>query len=290
MKKNKEILLGVLNITIQPHYPDKYIELFEDVFNAKKIKKYYGDKYGIISKLKNTSGEVLAPTLYGEISIFTEIEVNGSWFDLKSLDEVEERDLKEINIPERFRPNLSRCLFVFDATHHKLYFENKNSNGTYFGCKKIEKLFSSIFCDESIISKYGDVAVTLEPQENVLETLLSYPQINKIFIRVTPPNPDDLTEITSVWMNKLNNMQAKCYEETITSKSNSQTLVLDEATKQVANVASENGYVTVQGKDIENRKIKDSTKEHPKIIPIEYDIDRGIIGTLVNFIKTKVRR
>lgn len=290
MKKNKEVLLGVLNITIQPHTPDKYIELFYDVFNQKCIKKYYGDRRGIISRLRDISGDVSAKALQGEISIFTEIDVDGSWFDIESLDEVEGVDIKEINLPERFRPNLARCLFVFDAIHHKLYFENKSFNGDYFGCKNIERLIFNIFNNEKIVSKYGDVAVTLVPEENILETLLSYPQINKIFIRITPPNPDDLTDITTEWMERLNDMEAKSYEETLTSKSKSQTLKLDETTKQIAKVASKNGFVTIFGKDIENKKIQDSTKEHPQIIRIDCDIEYGILGTLINFIKAKVKK
>ena len=55
------------------------------MFNGKFIEKYYGDKQGIISKIVNISKDVGTLSLRGEISIFTKIDTDGNWFDVKSL-------------------------------------------------------------------------------------------------------------------------------------------------------------------------------------------------------------
>lgn len=290
MKKINRIDLGILNITIQPHSPERYIELFYDVFKGKFIGKYYGDKQGIISKIVNITEDVGALSLRGEISIFTKIDTDGNWFDVKSLDEADENDLKEINIPANLRPNLTRCNFIFDATNHKMYFENRSSNNDKFGFKSIERLIYSIFNREKIVNQYGDVAVCLMPEENALERLLSYPQINKFEMRITPPNPDDLADITEKTMRRLNSMNAKNMEQSFSSKTKSQSLELDEETKQLAKIASKNGFVKVIARDAYDRVVQDSTQEHPQKVFLEYDIEGGVIAALINFIRSKVRK
>ena len=267
MNKLKKLRVGTINITIQPHNEDMYIQLFQSVFKSKTIEKYYGDKQGIISKIEDITKEIGKKSLKGDISIFTRIDVDGAWFDIKSLDEADDSELKEINIPENLKPNLARCHFIFDANSHKMYF---------------------LFNKDNIVAKFGDVAVSLIPEENTLEKLLSYPQITKICMRITPPNPDDLADEEAKWMEKLNAMGAKNIEQNLTASTVSGTIKLDEETSKFAKVANSNGFVKVVARDAYNNTIEDSTVMHPKKEILEYDMESGIWPYFYKFVKNKI--
>lgn len=287
MHKRKKFKVGILNITIQPHNEDKYIQLFKEVFKSKLVEKYYGDKRGIISKIEDISEDIKVKSLKGIISIFTKIDMDGAWFDVKSLDEAEDDDLKEINIPENLNPNLSKCSFIFVAKTHKMYFQVLNDRGDTFSPKNIEKLIYNLFNQENIVKSFGDVPVSLIPEENTLEKLLSYPQITKICMRITPPNPDDLADEEAKWMNKLNEMGAKNIEQSLTA-STSSSIKLDEDMIKFAQVASTNGFIKVVARDAYNNVVEDSTKQHPKKEIVDYDTDRGIWPDFYQFVKNQI--
>ena len=286
----KNTKIGTLNITIQPHNEDRYIQLFEEVFKHRIIEKYYGDKQGIISKIEDISEDIGVRSLRGNISIFTKIDVDGAWFDIKSLNEADDKDLKEINIPENLKPNLSICNFIFDAHNHKMYFLLLNDKRDRFSPKNIEKIMFNLFNQEKIVSVFGDVAVSLVPEENTLEKLLSYPQITQICMRITPPNPDDLADEETKWMSKLTDMGAKNIEQKLTVSTSSGTIRLDEETKKFAQVANTNGFVKVVARDAYNNTIEDSTKAHPKLENMEYDADVGIWPSFYQLIRRKFLR
>jgi hypothetical protein len=46
-------------------------------------------------------------------------------------------------------------------------------------------------------------------------------------------------------------------------------LTLSKRNRALAEIAAENGYVSGRGKDAQGKKTDVSTKEHPKIIPVE---------------------
>lgn len=288
MNKLKKLRVGTINITIQPHNEDMYIQLFQSVFKSKTIEKYYGDKQGIISKIEDITKEIGKKSLKGDISIFTRIDVDGAWFDIKSLAEADDSELKEINIPENLKPNLARCHFIFDANSHKMYFLLANDKGDSFSPKNIEKMIYNLFNKDNIVAKFGDIAVSLIPEENTLERLLSYPQITKICMRITPPNPDDLADEEAKWMEKLNAMGAKNIEQNLTASTVSGTIKLDEETKKFAKVANSNGFVKVVARDAYNNTIEDSTVMHPKKEILEYDIESGIWPYFYKFVKNKI--
>lgn len=276
---------GALNITTQPHSPQKYINLFNAAFqNGKKgiDGKYYGEKRGIIGKLITPVD--LPNALIGSLHIFTTIDKDKPWLNREKLNEAEECEKDEIRIPDYLYPNLTTCHFIFDANSHKLYFETKNKKNENFGPKPIENLFSNIFNNDSLFQEYGQVDVTLIPQSNALDNLLSNPVIKKLEIKITPPNPDDLAEAEREIMERLNTLNAKEAEINYTA-SNENGIKIDAQTKTIAEIASTNGIVSVKAINDKGLLIKDSTKAHPCVQPFDSDAELGIETVLKNFLR-----
>lgn len=287
MPKQRRLFVSVLNITMQPHTPEKYIELFYDVFYQKISYKYHGEKFGVISKIKDIQDKMKNLALFGEISIFTNINKDAPWFNFESLEEAEENDIKEIIIPDNLRPNLTKCFFVFDAKKHQMFFITKNGADMSFGGKCMEKFIYNLLNSERNIEKYGNIAVSLLPERNVLEKIFSYPHISKLSIILAPPNPDDLADEEAKLMEKLNAMKAKKMEQSYTAETRTTSLVIDDETRKLSQIASSNGYVTVSAKDFYGASVTDSTKEHPLVISRQYYNDDDVRDELISIAKEK---
>lgn len=287
MPKQRKLSVSVLNITVQPHSPQKYVELFNDVFKQKNACKYYGEKFGIISKLEDIEEKTGILALFGEISIFTNINKDAPWFNFESLEEAAENDIMEIKIPDKLRPNLTKCFFVFNAIKHQMFFITKNGQDMSFGGMCIKKFIYNLFNTEQNIQKFGDIAVNLIPESNIIDKLFSYPHLSKLNIVLTPPNPDDLADEEAKLMEKLNTMRAKKMEQSYTAERRTTSLNVDEETRRLSEIASNNGYVSVVAKDVYGISIIDSTKEHPLVITRQYDEDDDVRQQLISIMKEK---
>ncbi len=94
LRKN---VFGILNITTQPHSPEKYINLFYAAFQNGKNgvdEKYYGEKRGIIGKLITLNN--IPNALIGALYIFTTIDKNKPWLNREKLNEAEDFEKNEI--------------------------------------------------------------------------------------------------------------------------------------------------------------------------------------------------
>ena len=75
MGREKKIEMGAINITIHPHSPRKYVELFKKVKKLKSIQHIHSDKYGLLTTvmyLDKEEGE--ASPLTGDLYRFTNIK------------------------------------------------------------------------------------------------------------------------------------------------------------------------------------------------------------------------
>ena len=129
MARLTTISSGILNIRINKHSPEIYIDLINDLYKLKKLVKLHGDRHGVLSMIdrKKISDE---PQIFGVISTFIKIEEDTEWFDLSSLADATEEMVSKINIPQDLFPNRASFYFTFDPKSHQLYFQNY-SEGKY---------------------------------------------------------------------------------------------------------------------------------------------------------------
>lgn len=264
----KKIRLVSLNITIQPHTPEKYIGLLRKAFQLKRPVKLRGSDYGMIGSCKyNSKSEMIT----GDIYKFLSIDLSKPWFNSEKLQKAEDEDLEELNIPAKLKPNLETFRYIFYPKGHHVFVETY-SDGNTIGPQQLKRLFTSLFTDQDIVTAYGEVDVTIEPNAETVEEIFNIPSLSRLTIRVTRPNPDDLEDLEEeIWRRMDEEHISK--EERILTGIRGQSIEPSEATRQLAEVAASNGYVKGHGIGIDGSVVEISTVSHPFIAETTYDAD-----------------
>ena len=252
----KTVKLSVVNIALsQPHNHERYFQLWQTAFRAKRPIKVHGHTCAMIGTIDLDETKSY---IFGHLFKFTEIEVDGAWLDLITGKKADDNIVSEqVSIPDRLRPNLQEFPYVFDLDTHRLVFINKLDSRAnlypYMVKKMLERLFMSV-------PVFGQPDITIEPEHESLQKIFSMPRLKKLEITITPPNALDDTERRILGL--LDNRNLSRYEEIQTSK-DSRGVIVDEDTKAKANVAKSNGLVKATGKDENGKTVNYSTEDHP---------------------------
>ncbi|MDD2270977.1 MAG: DUF4747 family protein [Desulfuromonadaceae bacterium] len=268
MTQLKKIRIVSLNITIQPHTPDMYVDLLRKAFKLKKPVRLRGSDYGMIGSLKyNPESE----TVTGDIYKFLSIDLTKPWFNSKKLQKAEDEDLEELNIPDNLKPNLETFGYIFYPQGHHLFVETY-SGGNTIGPQQLKRLFDILLSSPEILATYGHVDVTIEPTAESLDQILKIPSLSRLTIRVTRPNPDDLDDLEEEVFSRMDEEHVS-KEERVLTGIRGQSIEPSEATIKLARVAASNGYVKGHGQGVDNNPIEISTVKHPYIAEAVYDAD-----------------
>ena len=275
----RSVSYAALNIRLHPHSPEMYVDLMHKAFGLKRQVQLRGDSYGILRQIEPISDDPLQG-LEGEIAKYTKIEA-GSWFNLNELRAADEVEKKQIHIPPEMMPNFTFFNFVFFPGNHYLIIECKDTFGQ-LSPRSIEKFFSTLFNASELVDEFNKVEITLIPKTDQLDTVLSLAQINTLELVIRRPNADDLDGLEEEVLERLNRQHVA--EETIKLKAQpGLSVVADEETRQLGQVAMMNGIVTARGRDNNGKSVEMSTQQHPLIETGQYEV-----GEYVSFDFLKV--
>lgn len=259
---------GVINITIHPHSPQKYLELFNEAFSPRPPvkQKYRGDEFISVSLYEIEGLEMPTPEFRGIVGYINKFNrVSGDWYDGNQGERANEEDKPGIDT-ERFFSNHIMFPFVFLSQGHRLFFissqEGKKLSGAYLA-KSLEKLLNT----QELIEKYGNVSVNVEMSSVGIEAMLGMDRLDKLLIKVTLPNGDDLEEEEEEWRQRLEEQNVARINENIAAPRNS-NLKPDVRTKALMRLAQSNGSITAQGLEHGEKKILKSSE-----FPMEYQGD-----------------
>ncbi|EHC8927861.1 DUF4747 family protein, partial [Salmonella enterica subsp. enterica serovar Typhimurium] len=189
-------------------------------------------------------GQVISEPFEGEILKYTDIDVNGDWFDIVKKDIASDEEKERINIPDNLKPNVARFSFVFLPASHLLVYEMQDKS-RHLTSRQIESFLNGIFSHERIIEKFGKVNVTILTEPDSVERMLSLKGITCINMVTRRPNPDDLASAESVMQKRFKRIGV--IEEDKTYKSErGQEIKPDGELKQDALIASRNGEVSIR--------------------------------------------
>lgn len=270
MAHEKKLELGAINITIHPHSPIKYVELFKKVKNLRNIQHIHSDKYGMLTSvhyLDREKGETSAIT--GDLYRFTNIKLDGDWFNTLTHDKAEDNELGEVKIPPNLKPNSSRFSYLFFPESHLMFYESYYDGHT-LGANNALKLVDQLFNDPAITERYGRVETTLIPCVDELSKALGMKKLERLDLQITRPNPDDQSSAERRVlrrMNKLKVAEQKQEYKAIPGES----IEVDEELKTLAHIAAKNGKVAAKGKNELSKPITYSTSKHPWSAKVYYD-------------------
>ncbi|MFQ2387805.1 DUF4747 family protein [Aeromonas dhakensis] len=262
MARDKKLEYGALNITIHPHTPEKYIQLFIAARKLTSSAKLRGDQFGRIGTIhKLERGQVEPGPIVGEIMKFTNIDIEGEWFNIDSRKIATQNDLSKINIPEHLKPNLSRFSFIFFPKEHILVYEGFY-DGKTLTANLAEILFDKVLNHETLSNKFGQVLVSHIPEAGAIDRMLALKGITNLTLVTKRPNPDDLRTTEKRVHDRLKKLNA-VQEERILKAVTGNELLLDSELKLEAKVAAKNGIVEIKRYNHDGKKEEFSTKDHP---------------------------
>ncbi|WP_331842762.1 DUF4747 family protein [Pantoea agglomerans] len=245
MARAKKLTYGAVNITIHPHSPKKYVELFRMAKKNAIDVNLRGDSFATLSFFyAYKKGQLLTEPYEGEILKYTDIDLNGEWFDVVKKDIASDEEKGRISIPDNLKPNVARFSFVFLPASHLLVYETQDKN-RYLSSRQIEFFLNGIFSDERIIKKFGKVNVTILTEPESVEKMLSLKGITSINMVTRRPNPDDLASAESIMQKRFKRIGVIEEDKTYKSERGNE-IKPDEELKQDALIASRNGEVSIR--------------------------------------------
>jgi hypothetical protein len=266
-KDVRTVLVGALNIVMpEPHSAERYVELFKTAYKSRRVVKIRGQFAGILGTF-NSQGE--DGFHYGEIFKFFDLKVSGKWLNMLEQAPAEEQDLANINVPEHLKPGLEAFPFLFHAASHRLFFISRETD-EHLGPVDAGRYFRELLNQPRLAEKYGKINITVIPDEDTLDRIFSLPDLRKLHIVITPPNPDDWEDLEQDIKDRLQEQHASTMVTVLVAEKG-ESLAPNEGTRMLSQVAQSNGYVEARGATEEGKVSTFSTKKHPMLSQARYD-------------------
>lgn len=238
MARPSKVEVSAVNIRISADQNRDYPALLAKLADLKAGVRVYGDTYVAVTYF-DPDGTL------GIISKYSEIDVDGNWFDVEFFDIASEEDVKQINIPEHLRPNFSQFYFSLNPDLHVIAFE-VYSESKGLSSRSVQKYFDAILRRTEIRDQFGFVEADVIKSYGEVDRILSLPRLKELRFTIKRPNADDISgDLASAIEERLREQNAEEYEESIKSKSD-YGLSPNERSKRLAAVAAENGQLSAK--------------------------------------------
>lgn len=287
---------SVLNITLQPHSPELYISLFDDVFSQKPAisKKYYRDDHislKVIDKIISDDNKIEA--IYGYIQKYTIINTD-SWYDKEKDSKAPQGEEPDYDL-SRFSPYYDSFDFIFLPNGHRMFVLTKLKEKT-LSISRAADAIRRIFNIEWIVEKYNEVSVNVETDSSTIERILSIDKLEKLFINVSLDNDDDNFDLKDNVLTKMRAQGVRKETRSLVGEKN-QSIKPDEETKAFMELSLSNGYTIAHGKK-NGVKVTEKTKDYPihESKPIDlslYDIKDALFDyakRTISYLRTRQNR
>lgn len=281
----RTIEICALNIAMHtPHSPQRYVDLFKAAYKVRALIPQ-GELHGLLfGSLYNSDNWKKDKVISGEIYRFVKVDASEPWFNTQTLRQATDKDVEAISIPPHLLAHLQRIPFVFSPDEHRLWFvarDRKNSLGALVAERFIQKLL-----DLAVVKNhFPTVSVTALPDTETLKKLLSMHRLQRLIIEVKRPNPDDGASAATRAMTRLEKMNVKQETKELVAV-DGESIKPDAETRELAEVASQNGNVTGVGKTSDGLPSRESTSEKPMRI---FSKINEAIETVFDILKRQVK-
>lgn len=272
MSTTRTIQISALNIAMhQPHSPKQYISLFKDAKKLRELVRLDSLHWAMLGLLYGPKAGAKNAELTGEIYRFVKLDPHEPWFNTETREAATDDEVGGIKIPAHLLPHLQRVEFVFKPDVHELWFisqDRKDRLGPQTAVKFFQRLFESLVQS----GKYPPIEVTAIPDRDTLDEMFSLSKLEKIVIELKRPNADDAAGEEAKWLKKLAKQNARKITTELVAVAG-ESILPDQETRALAAVAARNGNVSVIGRDANGKKVDESTKSRPLMIPQQVDSD-----------------
>ncbi|MDN7752697.1 DUF4747 family protein [Burkholderia gladioli] len=265
----------------EPHSPERYVDLLKKAYRTRRVIKIRGQFAGILGTFGDDVGDGF---YYGELFKFYDLKLTGKWLNVLQQAPAEEDDLAELNVPEHLKPGLEAFPFLFHAQSHRLFFVSQDSQ-EHLGPKDAGKYFRQLLNQPKLTDQFKEITVTVIPGEDTLEKIFALPELRKLQIVITPPNPDDWEDVEQDVKERMAEQNAATMV-TVLVANKGESLEPNEHTRSLSEVAQANGYVEGRGMTEIGKVQTLSTKSHPMLAPAFYDQNVETVVTALRNVAT----
>lgn len=254
------IEIGFLNVVATPHPPGIYHEGLQQIAN--RPVRYRGKDYAVVlAPKKHPEDESL---LEGVVSVWTDIDASEPSIDKATFEAQDVEDSLKAVFEQRGFNNRA-FHYVMDTETHSLAVELLNENGKRLSVLQAGKIFQLLF--GSISDGNQTYEVTIKPEEDAIERVLSFARLDRVTILLKRPNPGDHhgADADEV-LRELEEQNMKQAEYDFARQPQSPGIALNEKNQTRAEVAAENGFVKGSGIDEYGERDTRSTKEYPLVV------------------------
>lgn len=240
MARRAKLEVSSINVRISADFARDYSGLFTRAVQIRAAAKVASDKYVAITSYEPSTG-------FGVISRYSEIDVDGDWFDVDNFGVANPDTLEDVNIPTQLRPNLSTFEFFVEPDMHVMVFESYSASKGLTP-PMLQKALRSIFERADLASEFGRIEVDTIKNPDQIKDILNLENLRELKITIRRPNPDDLPDdLAAEIEDVLRREKAEELERTIRSKNDS-GLEPSEHTRKLALVAADNGKVEAKAR------------------------------------------
>lgn len=265
--------VSALNIKTLPHSTDSYVDLFQKTYRSGSPVPIRGTSWGTIGWLGNIFKGEPELGLMGGLYRFLNIDPNEPWFNTRTKQKVDTEQGTRPEIPEYLKPHLQESFFAFFPKWHRLIYDSYG-----FAPSSAKRLLDNLFAQVKERTNFNKIEVIVATDSMALENMLNIYKLTRLEMYFTRPNGDDLSKEKKRINERLVNMKVrKVNQELVGEKGES--IKPDADTKALAELAQANGVVRVVGYDSLEKRVKESTAQHPLIETFTYD------AQLENFFK-----
>lgn len=279
MARDPKLEVAAINIRIPEERDRDYDELIEALANLRQGIRVHGDAYLAISFYDSDNR-------IGVFSKYTEIDIDGDWFDLEDFDTAGPEKLEEINIPENLRPNHSAFYFTLDPNLHVVAF-SAYASSKGLSARSVGRYFEEALSSRAIVRRFGNVESDIVKSYDEVERILALPHLKELQISINRPNPDDVGEgLADVIERRLREQNADTYEENLKARGGN-NIEPNERTHNLAQIAAENGHVKAKAvvdgilttQDTDEQPLTERTKYKPEEVG-ELAVFRELAGKI----------
>ena len=276
MPREQTVQIAALNIAAHPHPADVYVGLLRAASDF--LVKARGTDYAKITKPRKSRGlEVYT----GRILVWTEIDVNGPWLNLKEEEELSPSLRNAINIPPEAKPNYRVFSYAFEAEHHRLYFETRNEFGEHLGETTALRVFRLLLSKDVQGLDIPDVEVTVIPERGAVSRILALPGLRSLELTVVLPNPDADADAEARVFGQLNAARARRKSVVYTKQAGADHLIATPEIIETASVAANNGMVRGVGRE-DGKRNELSTTHLPKRKTVSMEAGHDFLSRLLS--------
>ena len=261
-RRARVMWMAAVNVTSElPFIPERYADLFQLIIDKSPapVGEFGQERLTLYRFARNDN------VIEGAFGRYTYIDPNSPWWDSeerKALVDDQGRPLPQVR--QGIGPNFKEIPFIFFLDWHILVFDISviSPNQFFRGAQ-------GVLADFAIREKFGVINLTVFPEKDVLDKVLSLQQVKSIKFLLTIPNPDVLGVLEQNFLDRMLTIGAGKTKQEYTSQQDTE-IEPDNELKAVMTLASRNGYVEAIGQD-NGKTRKRSTKEYPWREKATYD-------------------